>query len=114
MSVPGDRSAVAMSGPWREPGQAVDAAYRRDGRLRYGAEGREIVGRNGPYFNNRPLYCTLNTDGAVLAGDRPLVRLIAKPYLHGALAVALARGGRARWLHDFTEVESRYHCGRMT
>jgi len=114
MSAPGDRTAVSMSGPWREPGQAVDAAYRRDGRLRYAAEGREIVGCNGPYFNNRPLYCSLNTDGAVLTGDRPLVRLIAKPYLHGALSLAFARGGHARWLHDFGVVESRYHCGRMT
>ena len=62
MRVPRDRSADALSGPWREPGQAVDAAYRRDGRLRYAAEGREIVGHNGPYFNNRPLYCTPNTE----------------------------------------------------
>ena len=73
--------------PIREPGQSVSAAYRRDGTLRYEAEGYEIVGRNGRYFNNRPLYCRLNTDGAVLTGDRPLVRLIAKPFLHGALAL---------------------------
>ena len=108
------RAAAAETGPWREPGQAVDAAYLRDGRLRYSAEDREIVGRNRGHFNNRPLYCRLNTDGAVLTGDRPLVRLIAKPYLHGALSLALARDGRALWLHDFAEVESRYKCGRMT
>ena len=107
-------SATSAAGPWREPGQSVDAAYRRDGRLRYEAEEGEIVGRNGPYFNNRPLYCRLNTDGAVLAGDRPLVRLIAKPFLHGALTVAIARAGRATWLHEWAEVESRYRCGRMT
>ncbi len=98
----------------REPGQTVSAAYRRNGRLRYEAAGRAIVGRNGPYFNNRPLYCRLNTDGAVLTGDRPLVRLIAKPYLHGALALAVQRGAAARWLHDFTTIEMAYRCGRMT
>lgn len=98
----------------REPGQTVSPAYRRGGTLRYRADARAIVGRNGPYFNNRPLYCRLNTDGAVLTGDRPLVRLIAKPYLHGALALAVQRGGRARWLHDFTEIEVAYRCGRMT
>lgn len=109
-----DRLWAESAGPWREPGQTVDAAYRRAGRQRYEADGGEIVGRNGPYFNNRPLYCTLNTDGAVLAGDRPLVRLIAKPHLLGALTVAVARDGRATWLHDWAEVESRYRCGRMT
>ncbi len=110
----GARPRVSMAGPWREPGQAVSAEYLRDGALRYEAAGHEIVGHNGPYFNNRPLYCKLNTDGAVLAGDRPFVRLIAKPHLLGALAVAVRRGGRAVWLHEWQEVESRYRAGRMT
>ncbi len=107
-------TAASAAGPWREPGQSVSAEYLRAGRLRYGAEDREIVGCNGPYFNNRPLYCDQNTEGAVLTGDRPLVRLIAKPFLHGALMGAIARQGRARWLHGFARVESRYRCGRMT
>ena len=77
VAAPAARASVTETGPWREPGQAVDAAYRREGKLRYGAEDGEIVGRNGPYFNNRPLYCRLNTEGAVLTGDRPLARLIA-------------------------------------
>ncbi|MBS0631956.1 MAG: DUF4450 domain-containing protein, partial [Verrucomicrobia bacterium] len=102
------------TGPRREPGQIVDAAYRREGKLRYTAENGEIVGRNGEYFNNRPLYCNQSTEGAVLTGDRPLVRLIAKPFLHGALALALVRDGAACWLHEAAEVESRYRCGRMT
>ncbi|MBS0661752.1 MAG: DUF4450 domain-containing protein [Verrucomicrobia bacterium] len=108
------RPRVSMAGPWREPGQAVSAEYLRDGALRYEAADHEIVGRNGPYFNNRPLYCRLNTDGAVLTGDRPFVRLIAKPYLLGALALAVRRGSLALWLHDWQEVESRYRAGRMT
>jgi hypothetical protein len=112
-AAPARRATVTETGPWREPGQTVDAVYRRDGKLRYRADHAEIIGRNGPYFNNRPLYCRLNTDGAVLTGDRPLARLIAKPYLHGALAFALARAGEAVWLHDCAEIEARYHCGRM-
>jgi len=101
-------------GPLREPGQVVEAVYRREGRLRYAAENGEIVGRNGTYFNNRPLYCPANTDGAVLTGDRPLVRLVAKPFLHGAWTVSSVRQDQAVWLHDFAEVTSRYGCGRMT
>ncbi len=114
LAMPDARPAATETGPWREPGQAVDAAYLRDGQLRYHADGHEIVGRNRAHFNNRPLYCRLNTDGAVLTGDRPIVRLIAKPYLYGALTVAVTRGGRAAWLHEWTEVESRYRCGLMT
>ncbi len=35
-AAPAVRPAAAETGPWREPGQAVDAAYLRDGKLRYG------------------------------------------------------------------------------
>ncbi|PKO23853.1 MAG: hypothetical protein CVU38_01915 [Chloroflexi bacterium HGW-Chloroflexi-1] len=98
----------------REPGQVVDAGYVRQGIVRYVAEGREIVGRNGTYFNNRPLYCEPQTEAVVLAGDRPLVRLIATPYIHGAFALGILRGADGKWLHDYEEVESRYRCGRMT
>ena len=108
------RFAATAKGPWREPGQVVDAKYRREGKLRYEADDHEIVGRNGPYYNNRPLYCRLNTDGAVLTGDRPLARLIAKPYLLGAWSVSIVRQDRALWLFEFAEIESRYRCGRMT
>jgi hypothetical protein len=100
--------------PWHEPGQSFDADWLRNGTLRYTAEGREIVGRNGNCFNNRPLYCNPSSEGVVLAGDRPLVRLIARPYVHGAFAVAIARQGKGMWLHECQQVETRYRCGRMT
>ncbi|MBI4028102.1 MAG: DUF4450 domain-containing protein [Verrucomicrobia bacterium] len=112
-------SSTALNGltsdviAWREPGQRVDAAYLRDGALRYAAEDREIVGRNGTCFNNRPLHCEQNSEGAVLVGDRPLARLISKLCAHGALSVAIARDGAGRWLHEYQAVESRYRCGRM-
>ena len=99
--------------PLARAGAGGDAAYLRDGTLRYAAEGREIVGHNGTCFNNRPLYCQPNTEGVVLAGDRPLVRLAAKPYVYGAFSAAIVRGGKGRWFHEYSEVESRYRCGRM-
>jgi len=102
------------SPPGREPGQIVSAAYLRDGKLRYGADDREIVGRNGRYFNNRPLYGPANSGGVALAGDRPFVRLLAQPYVHGAFAAGILRNGAASWFHEFGEVETRYRCGRMT
>ena len=97
----------------REPGQAVSADYLRRGSLRYAARDRAIVGRNLSYFNNRPLYCPPQTESVVLTGDRPLVRLLAKPYVQGAFMAAIVRGGRGRWLHEYPDIESRYRCGRM-
>ena len=79
---------------WREPGQTKDAAYLRTAELRYSAEDREIVGRNRTCFNNRPLYCIANTEGVVLAGDRPFVRLLAVPYVLGGFSAAIVRNGR--------------------
>ena len=106
-SVPGEE-------PWREPGQAVSSAYLKQGRLRYTAEGREIVGRNRTCFNNRPLYCNPGTEGVALAGDRPMVRLLAKSLVCGGFYAAIVRGGQGKWFHEYAEVESRYRCGRMT
>ncbi len=111
--------AVATSGPgeeppWREPGQAVSSAYRQQGTLRYAAEGREIVGRNRTCFNNRPLYCNPGTEGVVLAGDRPMVRLLAKSLIGGGFYAGIVRGGGGKWFHQYAEVESRYRCGHMT
>ena len=108
------RPAPAPEPVWREPGQAVTEAYRQTGALRYNAEGQEIVGRNRSCFNNRPLYCPASANGVVMTGDRPFVRLLAEPYVHGGFSAAIIRKGRGRWFHDASEVESRYRCGRMS
>ena len=105
-----DSPAVPAESTWREPGQIVEPAYRENGKLRYTAEGREIVGRNGTLFNNRPLYCETTSGEVVLAGDRPLVRLAG----YGAFSAAVVREGKGRWFHEYADVESRYRCGRMT
>ncbi|MEO7298208.1 MAG: DUF4450 domain-containing protein [Verrucomicrobiota bacterium] len=98
----------------REPGQVVTTTYLEKGALRYTAEGREIVMHNGTYFNNRPLYCSPRTEGVVMAGDRPFLRFLAKPYVHGSFSAAIVRDGAGKWFHEYSEVESRYRCGRMT
>ena len=68
------------------------------GRCDTTAEGREIVGRNRTCFNNRPLYCQPQTDGVVLAGDRPFVRLLGqvvcfRRILRGDSCAAAPAGG---------------------
>lgn len=100
--------------PWREPGQVKDSEYLRTGKLRYSAEGREIVGYNRSCFNNRPLYCEPPNDCVVLAGDRPFLRLLAEPYVLGSFSAAILRDGSGTWFHEYSEIESRYRCGRMT
>ncbi len=106
-------AATAEEALWHEPGGVVDAAFLQNGKLRYTAEDREIVGQNRPYFNNRPLYCQLQTAGVVLAGDRPFVRFGVTPYVYGGFSAAIVRGGVGKWFHECAHVESRYHCGRM-
>jgi hypothetical protein len=78
----------------------------------YDAEGDAFVRHNGDRLNNRPLYCN-QIPAIVLAGDRPLVRFGNGAMLDGTFMVALARGGKARWLHEASDVTSRYRPGRM-
>ena len=86
----------------REPGQVVTPTYLRNGVLRYSAEGREIVGRNRPYFNNRPLYCEpRGGEGVVLAGDRPFLRLCATPYGFGGFSAAIVRRQAGKWFQEY-------------
>ncbi len=107
--------APCEEAPWREPGQAVEAAYLRDGALRYAAEGRAIVGRNKSCFNNRPLYCEQpGAEGVVLAGDRPFLSLCATPFGCGGFSAAIVRDQTGKWFHEYADVEARYRCGRMT
>ena len=95
-----DSAAKGVEPAWREPGQFKDPEYLRTGALRYSAEGREIVGHNRTCFNNRPLYCEPGTECVVLAGDRPFIRLLAKPYVLGGFAAAIIREGAGKWFHE--------------
>jgi hypothetical protein len=98
---------------WREPGQTKDPEYLRTAKLRYSADGYEVVGKNRTCFNNRPLYCDPTANGVVLGGDRPFVRLLSTPNVLGGFAAAIVRKGRGKWFHYYDQVESWYRCGRM-
>jgi len=78
----------------------------------YTVENGSIVGRNGQYYNNRPLYGD-HRPSYVLAGDRPHVRLARIPFVYGCFTLAVWRGDRAYWLHESAERISRYRPGRM-
>lgn len=43
--------------------------------LRYAVRDGAIIGENGAFYNNRPLYCP-HLDAAVLGGDRPVLRFL--------------------------------------
>jgi hypothetical protein len=77
----------------------------------YSPEGDAFVRRNGDRFNNRPLYCN-QTSAIVVAGDRPLIRF-GGSVLNGTFMAALVRGQKAKWLHDWSDITSKYRPDRM-
>ena len=78
----------------------------------YTPEGPAFVRHNGDRFNNRPLYCN-QTSAIVVAGDRPLVRFGNGSVLDGTFMAALLRGNQARWLHDWSDITTKYRPDRM-
>jgi hypothetical protein len=78
----------------------------------YTVEGDAFVRHNGERFNNRPLYCNQIT-AIVVAGDRPLLRFGGDTILNGTFSVALARGDKVKWLHDASDITSKYRPDRM-
>ncbi|MGA2499972.1 MAG: DUF4450 domain-containing protein, partial [Tepidisphaeraceae bacterium] len=78
----------------------------------YSPEGQAIVRHNGDRFNNRPLYCN-QISAIVVAGDRPLIRFGSGSVLNGTFMAALVRGDRAKWLHDWSDITSKYRPDRM-
>ncbi len=78
----------------------------------YTVEGEAFVRHNGERFNNRPLYCN-QIPAVVVAGDRPLVRFGGGTVLNGTFMIAFARGDKAKWVQDFSDITSKYRPGRM-
>jgi hypothetical protein len=78
----------------------------------YTVEGGSFVRRNGDRYNNRPLYCN-QINAAVLAGDRPLLRVGRGQYELGTLLIGIKRGETVKWLLDFDSVTARYNPGRF-
>ena len=81
--------------------------------LRYTVRDEAIVGKNGTFYNNRPLYCP-HEDAAVLGGDRPVLRFIEGGLVYGTFSVALVRNGHAVWFQDYDDVMLEYRCGHIT
>jgi len=78
----------------------------------YRLESKAFVRRNGDRVNNRPLYCH-HMPVVALAGDRPMVRLVNKHFVLGQFMLAVERSDSCKWLHDFSEIVSRYRCNTV-
>jgi hypothetical protein len=78
----------------------------------YTPEGDAFLRHDGDRFNNRPLYCN-QISAIVIAGDRPLIRFGSGKTLNGTLLIALSRNGKAKWLHDWSDITSKYHPDHM-
>lgn len=92
---------------------AASAAEITSAETCYQLEEQAIVSHNSPRFQNRPMYCA-NLPAALVAGDRPLLRYAHTPYVMGTAMLAVARGDRAVWLHDFDQRVGRYRPGHMS
>jgi hypothetical protein len=79
----------------------------------YSVDGTSFVRHNGDRYCNRPLYCNHMT-AAVLAGDKPFVRLINGKFNNGCMMFALVRNGHGIWFQNASDITSRYECGRMS
>lgn len=79
----------------------------------YQAVDNAIVRHNGPRYCNRPLYCP-DSVAFVMAGDRPVVRLVKDPFLRGTLAVAVVRNNQGKWLDAWSDITSQYRADQMT
>jgi DUF1680 family protein len=78
----------------------------------YQTDGEWIKGENLNRYNNRPLYIN-NGNGFVLAGDKPLIRLVQGDRLIGNLVVSVKRGNGVKTIYDFDQITSLYAPGQM-
>ncbi len=76
---------------------------------RYQARDRQIVGRNLPHCSNRPIFCA-NSNCTVLAGDRPLLRLVKDRDLLGSLRLWVETEQGPLYLHEFARTELTYRA----
>lgn len=87
--------------------------FRNPQKLRYAVRDGAILGKNGAFYNNRPLYCP-HLDAAVLGGDRPVLRFLDANHAYGTFSAALVHNGHARWFGNYDDVTVEYRCGRTT
>ncbi len=78
----------------------------------YQTDGEWIIGYNLDRYNNRPIYIN-NGNGFILAGDKPLIRLVKKDSLLGNLIISLKRGNTTKAIYNFDRITSFYTSGQM-
>ena len=78
----------------------------------YTVEGDAFVRHNGDRFGNRPIYAN-QISAVVLAGDKPYLRFGENKQLLGNFMLAFVRQQHGKWLHDCSDITSRYRPGRM-
>jgi len=78
----------------------------------YTVEGDAFVRHNGDRYCNRPLYCN-HTYAVALGGDKPYAMVGDGKAFLGNLMFALVRQGQGKWLHNATDITSKYRPGRM-
>ncbi len=78
----------------------------------YTVEGDAFVRHNGDRFCNRPLYAN-QISAVTLAGDKPFLKFGENRLLLGNFMLAFVRGSQGKWLHECSDITSRYRPGRM-
>lgn len=74
-----------------------------------GQEERSILGKDRPYCCNRPIFCA-NSNCTLLAGDRPLLRLVKSRFLLGSLQMGIRTEEGVLYLQNFSSIEFRYQA----
>ncbi len=85
---------------------------KEDSHTSYQTDGNWITGYNYNRYNNRPLYIN-NTNGFILTGDKPLIRLVKDDRLFGTLSISLPNDGDTIRIVDFDQIVSHYAPGQM-
>ncbi|KQU55188.1 hypothetical protein ASG67_17820 [Sphingomonas sp. Leaf339] len=109
-SIAGLTTVIPVNAVLAEPQRVSPGALNST--LRYIPTPEGIVTRGGRRFGNRPLYGD-HGPFTLMAGDRPLLRLMGPPRPLGVLLVGWRAGNRIAWLHDFAKIESTYSAGLM-
>ena len=102
-------SICSPANPIRSGGPCLENNIARP--LRYQPEGTDFVIRNGGEWFNRPLYGG-NSAFRVDGGDMPEFVLYF-PGRGGNLRLGIAAGGKAKWLHQAEQIETRYRPGSL-
>lgn len=72
-----------------------------------------VVGHNTGRYNNRPIYLN-NSNGFIMAGDRPLLTFVKQDNVYGQLVLTYVHDGKEKRLCEFEDITSSYRAGQMS